>query len=203
MASTLVRGNFNEAGHWQSAVAVTPKNAATSTATFALDLPAGGARWLLAAADAAMNRLTSLRERQTIRSGGTPVVTDYEFVAPDKAHIRTGNTSETIAVGTQRFDRTNGGAWSPSIWPEDGGYRWPRNDYASGAGEVALLGQEQIDGVDCWIVSFLDDASSARLTFWIGQQDFLVRRETMFATGHYMDSRYSDFNAPITITAPR
>jgi copper transport protein len=199
----LGSGNFNLAGHWQITVAVTPKNAATSTATFALDLPAGGARWLLAAADAAMNRLTSLREHQTISSGGTPVVTDYEFVAPDKAHIRTGNTSETIAVGTQRFDRTNGGAWSTSAWPEDGGYRWPRNDYASGSSEVALLGQEQVAGVDCWIVSFLDDASGARLTFWIGQQDFLVRRETMFATGHYMDSRYSDFNAPITIAAPR
>ncbi|HEU5330134.1 MAG TPA: copper resistance protein CopC [Thermomicrobiales bacterium] len=209
VALTQRNGQYNgatsitAAGHWQIAVDVTPKDAGASTATFALDLPAGGARWLLAASDAAMNRLTSLREHQTISSGGTPVVTEYEFVAPDKAHIQTGTASETIAVGTQRFDRTNGGAWSTSTWPEDGGYRWPRNDYASGASEVTLLGQEQVDGVACWVVAFLDNASGARLTFWIGQQDYLVQRETMYATGHYMESRYSDFNAPITIVTPR
>lgn len=206
---TEVRGRFigsadlSKPGPWTIDARVTPTNGAPGTARFQLTLPAGGARYLLVAADAAMNRLTSLREHQTLSSGGATVTSDYEYVAPDRIHIQVDNGSETIGIGPRRFDRTRLTGWQSSPWvSESGGYRWPNFDYARRATEVTLLGQETVDGVNCWVVTFLDPETEARYTFWIGDRDSLIRRERMVAPGHYMESRLGDFNAPMTIEAP-
>ncbi|HUS14648.1 MAG TPA: hypothetical protein VM536_06470 [Chloroflexia bacterium] len=117
-------------------------------------------------------------------------------------HLTSDTGGETIVVGKRRFDRTNGGQWIASDWPDPNGYRWPDSAYARTATEVTILGSEQIDGVLSWVISFLDTSSDARYTFWIGQQDGLVRQQRMFAVGHYMESHFSDFNAQITIAVP-
>ncbi len=190
------------AGAWKLEVVVTPAGGAAATATFALQLPSGGAATLLAGADAAMNRLTSLRERETIGAGGPAVTTDYEWSAPDRFHLKADVGSETIVVGKQRFDRSGTGPWLPSEWPEPQGYRWPQFGFAKNAAEVTLLGREDVEGVSCWIVTFLDTTADARYTLWIGVDDSRIRQQRMYAVGHYMQSRYYDFNVPITITAP-
>ena len=74
---------------------------------------------------------------------------------------------------------------------------------APAAAEVTILGREDVDGANCWIIAFLDTSTAARYTLWIGAQDSLIRQQRMFATGHYMQSRFSDFNAPIAITPPQ
>jgi hypothetical protein len=189
-------------GPWRIEARVSPAGVAPATATFALTLPAGGARPLLAWADAAMNHLSSLRERQTVSSGGPSVAATYEYVAPDRLHLAT-DQGETIAIGKRRFDRTTGQPWEESAWPEDAGYRWPRYDLASTAGEVTLLGEEDVDGQTCWIVAFLDGQTGARYTVWIGERDHLLHREQMMATGHYMESVFDDFDAPLAIQPPK
>lgn len=189
-------------GAWKLEAVVTPAGGAAATATFALQLPTGGAATLLAGADAAMNRLTSLRERETIGAGGPAVTIEYAWVAPDKLQLRADTGSETIVVGKRRFDRTGNGAWLPSDWPDPQGYRWPQFAFARNAAEVTLLGRETVDGVDCWVVAFLDTTDDVRYTFWIGQADSRIYRQRMFTVGHYMESRYFDFDAPITVVAP-
>lgn len=189
-------------GAWKLETLVTPAGGTPASTTFALQLPSGGATTLLAGADAAMNRLTSLRERQSIGAGDVSVTTDYEWSAPDKLRLRADVGSETIVVGTRRFDRTGNGPWIESVWPDAGGYRWPSFTQAKTAAEVTLLGREEIDGVSCWVVAFLDTTSDARTTVWIGVDDNLIRQQRMFAVGHYMNSRFTDFNSPIAIAAP-
>ncbi len=195
-------GDLAPDGRWRIEADVARPAGPVATARFALDLPSGGARVLLAEADRAMNRLTSARERQVLTDGRSMLTTEYEFVAPDRMHSRTSGGGETIAIGDRRFDRAAGGSWSATTWPAPGGYRWPRFDYARTATDVTLLGREDLDGVSCWLVTFYDAEEGARYTFWIGERDSLVRRQAMFYTGHYMDSRFSDFNAPLTIEAP-
>ncbi|HEY8599042.1 MAG TPA: copper resistance protein CopC [Thermomicrobiales bacterium] len=194
-------GDLARVGAWQIVANVTPRGGAAAQATFALDLPTGGARTILARSDLAMNRLTSLSERQMIGAGGPATTTYYQWAAPDRLRLRSDAGSETIIIGTQRYDRTSGN-WIPSAWPDPGGYRWPIYEYARTAAEVTLLRRETIEGVPCWVLSFLDTPSGGRMTLWIGEGDGLVRRQQMFAVGHYMESVFSDFNAPATITAP-
>lgn len=194
-------GELGQAGLWRIEADVAAP-AGAGTARFALELPTGGARALLARADTAMNRLTSLRERETIETGAATVITEYEFVAPDRSRLRVNSGSETIAIGARRFDRGPNGLWVAGNWPLDGGYRWPRYEFARTAAEATILGREEVDGESSWIVAFLNRESGERYISWIGERDFLIRRQRMFFTGHYMDTRFSDFNAPIAIEAP-
>jgi hypothetical protein len=194
--------DLGAAGAWKLEALVTPSGGMPATATFALQLPTGGAATLLAGADAAMNRLTSLRERQSIGSGGPVVTTEYEWSAPDKTRLKSDTGNETLVVGTRRFDRTNGGQWIESAWPYPEGYRWPDYAFAKTAAEVTLLGQEAVDGINCWVITFLDTTADARITLWIGVDDNLIHQQRMFAVGHYMQSRFSDFNVPIEIAVP-
>lgn len=194
-------GDLARIGAWQIVASVTPPGGTTAQVTFALDLPTGGARMILAQSDLAMNRLTSLSERQMIGAGGPAITTYYQWAAPDRLRLRSDAGSETIIIGKQRYDRASGN-WIPSAWPDPGGYRWPIYDYARTAAEVTLLRRETIEDTPCWVLSFLDTPSGGRITLWIGEADGLVRRQQMFAVGHYMESVFSDFNAPVTITAP-
>jgi copper transport protein len=189
-------------GAWKLEALVTPPGGAPATATFALQLPTGGATTLLAGADAAMNRLTSLRERQSIASDGPTITTEYAWTAPDRTRLSSDAGNEMIVVGTRRFDRAGSGQWIESAWPEAGGYRWPVYTFAKTAAEVTLLGRETVEGVDCWAITFLDTTADARITLWIGVDDSLIRQQRMFSVGHYMQSRFYDFNVPIAIAAP-
>jgi hypothetical protein len=194
-------GELGKIGGWRIEAVVTPGGGATERATFALDLPTGGARSLLARSDSAMNRLTGVSERQSITSGGPVVTTYYQWAAPDRLRLRSDAGSETIIIGKRRYDRASG-AWIGSDWADPAGYRWPVYEYARTASEVTLLGRETIDGVPCWIIAFLDTPSGGRMTMWVGMDDGLIRRQRMFAVGHYMESVFSDFNMPPTIEAP-
>ncbi|HEX5503878.1 MAG TPA: CopD family protein [Thermomicrobiales bacterium] len=194
--------DLSAAGPWRIEALVTPAGGAPATATFSLALPAGGARPLLAWADEAMNHLSSLRERQTVSSGGPVVAATYEYVAPDRLHLVTAE-GETIVTGKRRFDRLTGQPWAESVWPEDAGYRWPRYDLASTASEVTLLGEEEVAGQPCWIVAYLDTETGARYTIWIGERDHLLHQQRMAATGHYMESTFDDFDAPLAIEPPQ
>ena len=194
-------GDLGRIGAWRIVASVTPRGGTAEQATFALDLPTGGARTILVQSDLAMNRLTSLSERQMIGAGGPATTTYYQWAAPDRLRLRSDAGSETIIIGKQRYDRTSGN-WIPSAWPDPSGYRWPIYEYARTSAEVTLLRRETVDGTPCWVLTFLDTPSGGRMTLWIGEADGLVRRQQMFAVGHYMESAFSDFNAPVTITAP-
>ncbi|MBX5445261.1 CopD family protein [Sphaerobacter sp.] len=193
------------AGAWHLEVLVTLPGQPEVAAPFDLTLPLPDAGALLSLADQAMNGLHSLREHNELGNGGATVVTEFRYAAPDRMHsiVQTPTVRrETIAIGDRRFDREGNGPWQESPWPEPGGYRWPAYNFAGSATEVSVLGREELDGVDCFVVAFLDPASGARFRLWIGTTDYLIRQQVMMAPGHYMTSVFSDFNAPVTIEEP-
>lgn len=189
-------------GKWHLEVTVTIPGAPPGVALFDIALPTGGARYLLSLADAAMNRLRSLRERQTLSGGSAPVAIDYQYAAPDRIAIRMADGAETIGIGQRRYSRLPGEAWKAEPWPDPGGFRWPDYKYAATAADVVLLGEEVREGVRCWVVTFATPENGARYIFWIGVDDALVRATRMIAPGHYMDAVLSDFDGPVTITEP-
>jgi len=209
-SSTVFRGQIvlPTSGRWSIDLLV---RHATLTeeqrARFELAVPVPGTRVILERADAAMNRLDSLIEYNELTSGGPVVRTISEYRAPDRLRyvVETPGreSTTTIAVHDRRYDRVGNGPWTVSPWPGSQPFRWPDYRFAEGARDVLLLGTESIDGVDCYVVSFLDPRSGARYRMWIGTSDYLIRRYEMMAIGHYMVTRFHSFNDPsIQIDAP-
>ena len=66
-----------------------------------------------------------------------------------------------------------------------------------------IVGDGHIDGVDTTVLSFYGPLGSAAYWFrlWVDPTG-LVRRAEMRAQGHFMNQRYFDFDAPITIEPP-
>ncbi|MDI3341260.1 MAG: copper resistance protein CopC [Sphaerobacter sp.] len=191
-------------GTWHLEVLVTLPGQPEVAAPFDLTVPTPGAGALLSLAEQTMNRLQSLREHNELTSGGPVVTTEFTYAAPDRMRAVIDAPSgrrETIAVGDRRFDREGDGPWQETPWPS-GRYQWPRFAFTATATEVTVLGQETIDGVDCFVVALRDSAANARFRLWIGTEDHLIHRLVMMATGHYMTSVYRDFNAPLPIEAP-
>jgi len=60
-----------------------------------------------------------------------------------------------------------------------------------------------VDGVATKILVFYGPSGAAPFWFrlWVDATG-LVRRAEMRANGHFMDQRFDDFDAPLTITAP-
>ncbi len=174
-------------------------------APFELTVPALGAKELLVLADQTMNQLQSLVADNELASGGPVAKTRCEFEAPDRMRFRVGSSgsvAETYAIGTQRYDRQDSGAWETNPWPTAGGFRWPDYRFAESANEVTLLGRESVQGAECFVVRFLDVRSGARYRIRIGTQDHRGHQYVMMATGHPMTSTFSNFNEPLDIQAP-
>ena len=66
-----------------------------------------------------------------------------------------------------------------------------------------IVGVASVDGVDTTILSFYGPLGSAAYWFrlWVDPTG-LVRRTEMRAQGHFMNQRYSAFDAPISIGPP-
>lgn len=176
----------------------------TRRVAFDLALPAERAADLIASVDAAMNGLRSAREMNDLGIGGPAVVTRAEFAAPDRVRFFVEAPSrpvtETIIVAGVRFDREGRGPWERQELGDP--YAWPRYEYARGAARVRLVGRERVDGVEAFVVAFVDRGSEAHFRLWVGADDRLVRRYVMMARGHYMTGAFRDLDAPVVIRAP-
>ncbi|MBI2862890.1 MAG: copper resistance protein CopC [Chloroflexi bacterium] len=188
-------------GRWRLEVVVSRAGIEESSAAFDLALPVAGAKEIMALADETMDRLHTLVEENSLTSGGPVILTHLEYAAPDRMHITVADDGESYLIGKRRYDRVPGGPWQAGEIPGDG-IRWPDWQYSRVATDVTLLGREELNGVECFVVSFLDPSFNGRYRFWIDTHDYLVRKLTMMATGHYMTSTFSGFDAPISIDAP-
>ncbi len=202
-ASDDFRGQvvLSASGRWSLQVAVRlPAASQEQRAEFEFEVPVPGARLILEQADAAMNRLDSVVEYSELTSGGPIVRTTAAYQAPNRLRyvVETPGRkpSTTVVVGNRRYDRIDDGPWSVSPWPGTEPFRWPDYRFAQTASEIVLLGRESVDGVECYVVSFLDSPSGARYRLWISTTDYLIRRYEMMAVGHYMTARFDSFDAP-------
>ncbi|MDE3113499.1 MAG: hypothetical protein KGK34_11230 [Chloroflexota bacterium] len=203
-AGSAVTLQVPRAGHAEISATVTEGKAAGAATTFALDLPVARVPdGMLAGIDAATTSLHTMRETETLTAGGPVLHFHFEYLAPDRVHyttlLPTGVTDETVLIGRDRFDRDGNGPWTKS----DIGFpsKVPYSDYAPRSTRVRLIGHDVANGQELLGISFVVNAA-VFYTIWAGAQDHLVRRYTMMTMGHYMAGSYSDFNAPLDISAP-
>ena len=166
------------------------------------DLPAPDGSSLLEHAQRRMHTLRTYRLEEVLASGLATVRASYAFEAPDRARISVRGGATRILVGGKEYFRPRPGArWRVELGPP---LRVPVFVWDSFLPPVAprIVGVAVVDGVRTRIVSF---AGSGSLPIWFRlwiDGTGLVRRAEMRAQGHFMDHRYSGFDAPIEIGPP-
>jgi copper transport protein len=205
-ADTCRRGEVDLRGG--EVVAVDVGASPDGRATFRLPpLPAASGEELLQKTIGAMGALTSYRLQEDLTSGlGTTVHATYAFAAPNSFESdveQQGRTFRTVWIGDTRYTREGNGAWkvehgAPAvpvptyIWDSFRPYR-----------DVRILGRARLDGDRTTEIAFAGGTTDLPVWFrlWVDSSG-LVHRAEMRAPGHFMDHRYYDYDAPITIEPP-
>lgn len=194
------------AGRASLAVQMIDGPRAGSTVTFQIDLPVEPAPpAILTQVDEAMNTLRSLRETQTLASGGFEYLFRYEYQAPDRLRYTyvapDGRLHETRILGAKRFDRDTGGDWATSDLGVES--RVPSFGYADRSYRLRVIAHERAGAQELLVLALVRRTSlDIHYRLWVGAQDHLVRRYVMMALGHYMTGSYADFDAPLEIVPP-
>ena len=168
-------------------------------------LPAADGAQLLAKAEQRMHALTSYQLNQSLDSGTDTLRTVYMCRAPDQMRARsTGGFKIVWTGGTEYIERAPRAGWivdrGEPPFPVLS-FVW---DYVPDRIiDPRIVGTAHVDGVDTTILSFYGPLGSAAYWFrlWVDPTG-LVRRSEMRAQGHFMNQRYSAFDAPISIGPP-
>ncbi len=155
------------------------------------------------AALARVEQLTSMQAEVKLTDGiGDALDTHFAYAAPDKLALTTSSGSNSVSIGSTRYDREPGGEWrrsqrvNPFAFPAD----FPTY-YTKAVGQ-SLGNREELDGERCQIITFHTPASGLWYDWWVGTATHLLRREAMVADHHYMITHVTGFDQPVQITAP-
>jgi hypothetical protein len=206
-ADTCRRGEVDLRGGEVVAVDVGPS--AGGRATFRLPaLPAASGEKQLQQMIGAMGALASYRLQEDLTSGlGTTVHATYAFAAPNSFESEVEqqeSTFRTVWIGDTRYTREGNGVWkiergAPAVPVPT--YIW---DSFRPYQDIRILGRTTLDGVRTTEIAFAGGTSDLPVwfRFWVDATG-VVHRAEMRAPGHFMDHRYYDFDAPITIEPPK
>lgn len=152
--------------------------------------------------DAAMNRLTTLREHQFLRDdAGNAVNTNFEYQAPDRfRYWVTGGGSEITVGSVQYYRKLGERTWRITNFPQ--AYVFPNYSYAERARGAHIdqeteLGNQEVTVVGLW----LDKDLEFEFELWIDNETHLILQLTMEGPNHHMDSHFT-FNPPLEIKPP-
>ncbi|MGH2689013.1 MAG: CopD family protein, partial [Actinomycetota bacterium] len=166
-------------------------------------LPAPDGAAVLATMEPRMAALQRLRIDEVLRPAKPPLEAHYALAAPDRFRMQLNTGAETITIGDTRYARS-----SPVVrWEVQRGvpptsvpfFIWSPTPFIA----PRIVGSEQIEGRPTQVVSFFEDRDGTPIWFrvWV-DADGLVHRAQMRAHGHFMDHRYFDFDAPLTVDPP-
>lgn len=182
----------------------------TSGRRYRIELPA---RWregeqtralrLLRRAEATMRRLRAVRESERVTSGpGSFATTEYRVEAPDRLAYRTGAGTANVTIGRRQWFRPADAPWlrqrRPSPFRSRSFFRWTpyaravrllevRRERSRRVAELALMDP----GTPIWQRLVVDLATHR------------VLRGRLVTGGHYMRTRFYDFNEELHIVPPR
>jgi copper transport protein len=155
---------------------------------------------LLARADAAMNALTSLSERQTLRDdAGNQLAALFTYAAPDRFRYQIANGATAIQVGLDDYQIGPDGNWIKNRRAAP--FRWPDFNYNRVAGGARIEGEEAVGGITAAIVAFEYDGFDFRA--WIDRKSHRLLKLTMDGPNHHMIGVYSEFDSAPPIEAPQ
>ncbi|MDP9301958.1 MAG: copper resistance protein CopC [Actinomycetota bacterium] len=170
-------------------------------------LPTASGEQVLTRMQATMGAVTSYRLDEELTSGlGTSIRTNYAFVTPNSFESRgvnSGTAFGIVWIGDTRWLRKPNGTWQVergASAPPVPSYIW---DYFKPYRDVRIVGSAVVDGVPTTKIAFAGGDQDLPIWFqlWVDAKG-LVHRAQMRAPGHFMDHRYYDFDAPITIAPP-
>jgi len=189
--------DFSFKGSWKVEVIVRQQDKADVTASFPLVIPATDASALLARADKAMNGLKNMAIHEEVQSTvGAVQVTDFEFQAPERVHIRDQRGGEVYVIGINQFFKEPGGKWQRGTGPGRLAFAWSNLNFNLFSWErPVIVGSERIEGQPHSIVTVFDSQNRLHYLLWIGTDDNLVRRWQHIGAGHFIDDRFSGFNS--------
>ena len=183
-------------------VDVVAGGASGGTAAFDLPtLPAPDGTALLQQVQDRMHQLHTYRVDETLGPAMPPLRAAYVFEAPDRMQLTPANGETTVWVGPTRYTRqVDSGTWQA----EDFGTSLPVPSFVwdipdSGGTYVGahIVGADTVDGVETHVLTFFLDLPQTPVWFRLwSDPSGLVRRASMRAQGHFMDHRYTDFDAP-------
>lgn len=164
------------------------------------------ARLLLAQAQEAMNRLTTLRSTQELNDGAAGfAVSHYEYQVPDRTRFQVEGQGESIAIGAMQYLQNADGTWTerPRMEP----FRFPDFNFVQTAQGIRLGRVERARGTPAQLVLFytpnVNGTEQIHYAYWIDQATQRVLQVAMVANAHYMLQSYWDFDArDIAIAAP-
>ncbi len=150
-------------------------------------------QWL-AKADAAMNRLKSLVEDQTVRdNAGHQLHTRFEFNAPDRMRYKIENGPTSVEIGMSDYQQKPDGTWFAN--QRGVPFAWPQFSYAT----VAQQAHVSDDG-SLKMVSFVWNGFDFKV--WIDPQTARLLKYSLTDGTRTVDGAYQAFDAAGTIEAP-
>jgi copper transport protein len=155
--------------------------------------PASG---LVARATRAFRALRSVDYVERLASSPrNRVVADFTLERPDRLEYRIRGGASGIIIGSRRWDREGRGAWEPS--PQEPTPQ-PEPIWAGHVTNAYVLETTP----STYLVSFMKPGP-VWLTLRLDRRTLLPRNLRMTTTAHFMTHRYTDFNAPARIRAPK
>ncbi len=182
--------------------------ASGGTAAFDLPtLPAQDGTALLQQVLVRMHQLHTYQVEETLGPAAQLLRAAYVFEAPDRMQLSPANSETTIWVGPTRYTRQ---ADSDTWRAEDFGSSLPVPSFVwdipeSGGTYVGahVVRAETVDGVETHVLTFFLDLPQTPVWFRLwSDASGLVRRASMRAQGHFMEHRYTDFDAAVSIEPP-
>ena len=152
---------------------------------------------IVARATGTFRRLRSVDYVERLASSPrNKVVAEFTLERPNRLEYRIRGGADGIIIGSRRWDRQRRGKWVPS--PQDVTPQ-PEPIWAGHSTNAYLLEATPTT----YVVSFFKPTGPVWFTVWLDRRTFLPRTLRMTAAAHFMTHRYTRFNAPPTIKAPR
>jgi hypothetical protein len=189
-------------------IEVVAGGAGGGTAAFDLPtLPAQDGTGLLQQVQHRMHQLHTYRVDESLGPATPPLRAAYSFEAPDRMRLSFGDGQTTVWVGPTRYTRDT----LSSVWKaEDFGtslpvpsFVWDIPDSGGTYAGAHIVGADTVEGVETRVLTFFLDLPQTPVWFRLWPDSSgLVRRASMRAQGHFMDHRYTDFDAAVSIEPP-
>lgn len=164
------------------------------------------ARQLLSQAQARMRQLHSVREQERVSSvPGFFATTTYRLKSPDRFAWVTNGGVSSVTIGATQWTRparrlpwTRGQFGGCLPFRTRSWFTW--TTYAR---EAYLLDVRREDVRRVALVGLMDPGTPAWWRLYIDLRSHLVLRSRLITNGHFMDQRFSRFNAATRIEPPR
>jgi hypothetical protein len=175
------------------------------TAGFTLPLPLprpAAAR--LRAVDRTLAAAKSFRMHEVLDNGlGAIYRVDYALAAPDRGrwHLDSGSgTADAVWIGEQRWSRDGRHPWTLETTGTQ--IRYPARNWSNFEANVTDLGPATWHASPVDVLAFIDGPGSAYHRLWVDHANHILH-ERMDAPGEFMGGDYTDYDTPVTITAPQ